>query len=56
MQFRIIKWWPGVPEAKQPAILQTFADRELAERVKESLERDMPHRQFAVEEIPEQQQ
>jgi hypothetical protein len=57
-EYRIVKWWPSVPQAKQPAVQQVFTDRELAERIKTSLEQDMPHRCFAVEliQLEERQQ
>ena len=46
-KYRIVKWSSGQP--KQPAIEQVFADVALAESVKAQLEKDMPHRRFAVE-------
>ena len=46
-KYRIVKWSTGQP--KQPAIEQVFTDLKLAESVKVQLEKDMPHRRFAVE-------
>jgi hypothetical protein len=46
-KYRIVKWSPGQP--KQPAIEEVFADLAFAESVKAQLEKDMPHRCFAVE-------
>lgn len=46
-KYRIVKWSPGQP--KQPAIEQVFTDFALAESIKAQLEKDMPHRCFAVE-------
>ena len=51
VKYRIVKWSPESPEYKQPAIEQTFAELELAEQVKAEIEKVLPYRRFAVEEI-----
>lgn len=51
-EYRIVKWWPDSPTAKQSVGEHNlYTDLELANEVKTELEKDMPHRRFAVEVI-----
>jgi len=52
VKYIIVKWWPAVPQLKQPATRETFTDKAEAERVKAELEEAMPGRRFAIEEQP----
>ncbi len=46
--FRIVKWWPMVPEARQPATQEEFKSRESAEIAAMRLREEMPNRRFGV--------
>jgi hypothetical protein len=50
-RYRIVKWSPEQPAARQPAIAEVYTDLALAEAIKAELEQTMPHRCFAVEPI-----
>ncbi len=49
--YRIVKWSPVLPAQRTPAIEQDFASLALAEQMKAQLEKEMPYRCFAVEEV-----
>jgi hypothetical protein len=54
--YRIIKWWPDKPTEKEPAAIGTFDDLAFAETVKKELEKDLPHRRFAIESLESREQ
>ncbi len=54
MRYRVVRWFRGVPEVKEPAVQQIFVARGVAERAKTRLEADFPDFCFAVEETAAQ--
>ena len=54
MRYRIVRWFRGVPEVKEPAVQQIFVARGVAERAKARLETDFPDFCFAIEETAAQ--
>jgi len=52
-QYRVVKWWPDKPGAKQLAVSKVFTDLVLAERIKARLEEELPYCHFAIELVEE---
>jgi hypothetical protein len=54
MKFQVVKWWPMVPEARQPATQEKHTSREAAEIEAQRLRDEMPSRRFGVVPIREE--
>ncbi len=52
MRYKILRWFRGAPDAREPAVNQIFVSRGVAETAKARLQADFPDLCFAIEGTP----